>query len=195
ERYFLPRVNTANDNQGKIARSYQKITYKDVYPNIDWVFYINAQGQLEHDFVAQPNGNINDIKMRYNGSVKLELLEDGSLQAITPMGEIAENAPYAYMQDGKAVATSFVLEGGILSFETAPYRGTLTIDPVIEWGTYFGGTGDETGGDITTDIWGNVYLCGTTTSSSNIATTGAFQDTLVDNDEAFLSKWNSEGTL
>src|SRR5690606_30264848 len=107
ERYFLPWVNTTNDNAGVLARSFQKITYKDVYPNIDWVFYFNAQGRLEHDFVVHPKGNITDIKMRYKGSTELGLKPDGSLEAQTPIGKIIENAPYAYTQDGEQVSSAF----------------------------------------------------------------------------------------
>src|SRR5690606_28719783 len=120
----------------------------------------------EHDFIVHPDGNISDIKIKYKGSTNLTLQEDGSLQAATPMGTVTEQTPYAYMQDGQSVATTFVLEGAILSFRTAPYSGTLTIDPVIEWGTYFGGTANEALGalDMTTDSWGNVYLCGATNS-------------------------------
>ncbi len=47
---------------GFTAKSYNKIVYKDVYPNIDWVLYVK-DNKVEYDFVVNPGGNVNDIKV------------------------------------------------------------------------------------------------------------------------------------
>jgi len=65
---------------------------------------------------------------------------------------------------------------------------------VRQWGTYYGGEGDEYGLSCSIDISGNVYLAGETTSTSAIASNG-HQNTIgsiVDRD-AFLVKFNSSG--
>ena len=65
---------------------------------------------------------------------------------------------------------------------------------VRQWGTYYGGTGDDKGRSCATDASGNIYLSGYTRSTSGIATTGAHQTTYGGaTDDAFLVKFNSSG--
>ena len=67
----------------------------------------------------------------------------------------------------------------------------LIIDPVVrQWGTYYGGTGDDRGYSCATDASGNIYLSGWTRSTSGIATTGAHQTTNGGSLDAFLVKFN-----
>ncbi|WP_162996346.1 MBG domain-containing protein [Mucilaginibacter celer] len=69
----------------------------------------------------------------------------------------------------------------------------------FEWGTYYGGSGDEAARAVATDADGNIYVGGFTNSSSNIALNG-FQNTgyssnvLVDRD-GFLAKFTNTGSL
>jgi len=62
------------------------------------------------------------------------------------------------------------------------------------WGTYYGGSDEDGGYSCTTDASGNVYLAGSTESTSNIATPGAHQTTHGGNGDAFLVKFDSAGT-
>jgi hypothetical protein len=196
ERYFQPWVNTYNSNYGVKAHHYSRVTYRDVYPHIDWVFYFNDKGQLEHDFVVRPGGKVSDIKMQYRGAGKIALTANGSLSATTAMGTITEQAPIAHDATGRRVPVRFVLTKDVLQFDVSAYSGTLTIDPVVEWGTYFGGAADDVGLAIETDRWGNIYLAGRTQSVANISTTGAHQSIYgAGNNDAFLSKWDSSGAL
>ena len=158
------------------ARSYKRITYKDVYPNIDWVLYVRNE-KLEYEFVIRKGGKASDIKLKYGGATDLRLAEDGTLTAYTPQGSIAEHAPYTYQEDGAAVASNFRLSGNELRYETGVYSGDLVIDPTIGWATYFGGSLSDNGIAITGDAAGNVYITGNTTSTNNIATTGSYQST------------------
>ncbi len=64
------------------------------------------------------------------------------------------------------------------------------------WSTYFGGTGDDQGYNVAVDGNGDVYLSGQTSSSSNIASNGAFQTIYGGGTyDAFLAKFNSAGNL
>lgn len=200
ERYYLSWVNKDNRNEGIQAHTYNKVTYKDVYPHIDWVFYVNAQQQVEHDFIVHPGGNVADIQLKYQGSIQLNIEEDGSLLAKTPKGTIQESAPYSFDEQGKEVSSAFKLNGDILSFEVGSYNGTLTIDPVVEWGTYFGGPDNDVAADLAMDKYGDIYMVGSTSSTSNIATTGAHETVYQGGSssqegDAFFSKWNSDGDL
>ncbi|HTX87396.1 MAG TPA: hypothetical protein VMC08_00275, partial [Bacteroidales bacterium] len=62
------------------------------------------------------------------------------------------------------------------------------------WGTYYGGTGTDMGGDVVTDLQGDVYLSGSTTSLSNISTPGAFKVNESGGNDGFLVKFDSSGT-
>ena len=63
------------------------------------------------------------------------------------------------------------------------------------WGTYYGGSsGDEIKGSKANGNSG-LYVTGRTNSPNNIATTGAYQDSLANSTDAFLSYFNRNGVL
>jgi uncharacterized repeat protein (TIGR01451 family) len=65
---------------------------------------------------------------------------------------------------------------------------------VREWGTYYGGTGNDIGKSVKADNLGNIYLAGYTSSTTSIAS-GGHQNTYGGgNYDAFLVKFNSSGT-
>ncbi|MBX7225093.1 MAG: SBBP repeat-containing protein, partial [Chitinophagales bacterium] len=61
------------------------------------------------------------------------------------------------------------------------------------WGSYYGGTAIDEGISIATDLSGNIYLAGTTTSGNGIASAGAFQTTNKGNGDGFIVKFNPNG--
>ena len=85
---------------GFTAHAYTKVTYKEVYPNIDWVVYTNGNS-VEYDFVVRPGGNAAEIKLRYSGAAELSLAKDGSITANSPMGTIHEKQPVAFAGSDK----------------------------------------------------------------------------------------------
>ena len=164
ENYYL------SGTEGFTAHAYNKVTYKDVYPNIDWVVYIRDE-KVEYDFVVRPGGNAHDIQLRYDGAKTLSINADGGVEATTPMGTVQEMKPYAYVQEtGLPVASKFKLKGNTLTFNTDSYDGTLTIDPYLSWSTYYGGTGDDYATTITSyGGTGLLYVGGYTSSTAGIA--------------------------
>lgn len=202
--YFEQYLNKGLNGQ---AFTFKKVTYKNVYPSIDWVFYFNASGKLEHDFIVHPGGNVADIKMKYGGATGLNINKDGSLTATTPMGSVTESAPHSYTEDGRTVASAFSLKGNMLTFRTAPSKGKLTIDPTLAWGTYYGTDAGTSGSGmemlaIRPDSDGNIYVAGTAGDGySNVVTTGSYQSVLhveyymtwAIGVNQFLLKMNSQG--
>jgi hypothetical protein len=63
-------------------------------------------------------------------------------------------------------------------------------DGVLEWGTYYGGEGNDAGFECSVDLAGNIYMTGESTSSGSIATPGAYQETLNGFRDAFLVKFD-----
>lgn len=190
ERYYTEWSGEA----GVIAHSFETVTYKNVYPGIDWVLSAR-NGQLKHEFFVHPGGKVSDIQVRYDGATALRLESDGSLTAVTPLGNITEQAPQCFSQDGSPVASAFRLEGNVLRYEVAPYKGVLLIDPTLDWATYFGDLGADGGSAVATDAAQNVYMAGSTESSVNIATSGAFQTVYGRFTDVFLAKFSTSGSL
>jgi hypothetical protein len=83
--------------------------------------------------------------------------------------------------------------GGPITFGTGGYDAFLVkfnSSGVRQWATYYGGSENDKGISCALDASGNVYMIGTTTSTSGIATAGADETTVND---GFLVKFNSSG--
>ncbi|MFH1051118.1 MAG: T9SS type A sorting domain-containing protein [bacterium] len=72
---------------------------------------------------------------------------------------------------------------------------TLVIDPELFWGTYFGGNRYDYFTNVTLDSRDNIYAIGYTESSSQIATSGAYQTSYAGNWDAVLAKFNNQGRM
>lgn len=189
ENYFLPQ-----HQEGVKAYLYKKITYKNIYPNIDWVIYTNGN-DLKYDFVVHKGGDAGNIRMQYNGTSNISLNE-GSVTAVTPFGSITEPLPYTYDNTTrKQVASAYKLDGNIISFETYQ-TDNITIDPALSWSTYYGGGNDELSNGVAATLNGDVCIVGRTGSTNNIATTGSFLTTIpstTHQGNGFLVKFNNTG--
>lgn len=180
------------------VKSYKDITYKNIYNGIDLKWYENNH-QLEYDFIVKPYADLEQIKLEVAGAQKLSISKTGELLIKTPLGTIVEKAPIAY-QSGKVIASEWELKNNVLSFKIANYDHNLPliIDPAARlWGTYYGGagTGSERSNFCTSDINGNVYIGGQTTSNvgTQIATVGSYQSTLAGGNDAYIAFFNNSG--
>ena len=183
---------------------YSKITYKDIYPNIDFVFYAQKEnkGQLKYDIVVRAGGNINDIKFDYKGlSPKLinqQLNFEVNLNN-SPV-EFTENIPLSYdLLTHQPIKINYLRNiGGDISFKIADggkNNNGIVIDPSLVWGTYFGGDSFESSYGVITDSLGNVFSIGSTSSTSGIATSGAYQTSkTVGQGDAYLTKFSNIGS-
>jgi hypothetical protein len=92
-----------------------------------------------------------------------------------------------------AGAHQTVYAGGPIVFGTGGYDAFLVkfnSSGVRQWATYYGGSQDDMGISCAVDASGNVYMIGSTSSTSGIATAGAHETTIND---GFLVKFNSNG--
>ncbi|MBA3829104.1 MAG: SBBP repeat-containing protein [Taibaiella sp.] len=190
ERFYLPGFSIA----GMQAHTYKKITYKDVYPDIDWVIKI-VDDKLEYEFIVGLNGKVSDIQLQYNGQTSLIIGKDKSITASTPLGSIREQAPICYDTHGGKIRSAYKLSNNnIVTYDVNDYMGKLVIDPVLQWGSYYGDSGiTSIAYSAICDSLANVYTCGLTWSANFIATTGTYQSTYQGNADAFLVKFDSLG--
>ena len=57
---------------------YEKLLYKEIYSGIDLLYYGN-KGNIKLDFIVQPNKNIDNIKLNFEGADKITIDEEGNL--------------------------------------------------------------------------------------------------------------------
>ena len=145
------------------------VRYQSVYPGIDLVFY-GKEGRLEYDFKVAPGADPSLAELQFEGADKLKLSGGDLILTGEDDGGLRLQAPHIYQRDGDRqtpVAGRFVLRAGNrVAFEIGSYDRSreLIIDPVLDFSTYFGGSGTETSPSVSVNGNGNIYIVGTTTS-------------------------------
>ncbi len=176
-----------------------RVKYEAVYPGIDLVYYGN-QSQLEYDFVIAPGCDPKLISLRFEGADKLELDEKGDLVVQLPGGKLRWHKPMAYqnLQGGRReIACACSLQNGNrLGFAVAAYDHSqpLTIDPVLVYSSYLGGSDFDEGLAVAVDGSGNFYLTGETLSVDFPTTGNTFHPAVSGGNEIFVTKFQSNGT-
>ena len=168
-------VNYFKNANAKASKKYitDKISYENIYENIDLVFYKDAEGNLKYDFILKAGARISDIELDYVGVKNMLLHTDGTLSYSTSWGIIKEDKPFSYRAaDNSTIDIAYSLNGTKLSFisEIDVVTETIIIDPIyVDWSTYFYGTGNTTTGwswtwvlDLDIDDSNNVYVTGMT---------------------------------
>lgn len=181
---------------------YRRLRIAEVYPGIDLVYYGN-DGRLEFDFLVSPGADPSRIRFALespNGRLKLD--SHGDLLLSTPSGEFRQHKPTVYqITDGRRTP----VEGAYqlfsrrshteIRFALAAYDRSrpLTIDPILTYATFLGGAGPDTASDIASDSSGNAYVTGWT-ESFDFPVTAATQGVLQGGRDAFITKFNSNGS-
>jgi gliding motility-associated-like protein len=180
--------------------NFQTLVYNNIYQGIDLKYY-SEHNELKYDLIVQPDGDIEDIKLEFNGQQHIEL-KNGKLEISTTSKKLIEHIPLAYqIINGKKVIVNvkYRLTNNCVGFSCASYNKSapLIIDPILFYATYVGGNGDDLYlvGNIQKDKSGNIYTAGYTSSTNFPATAGALQSSYGGgNYDAFVFKLNSAGT-
>jgi hypothetical protein len=178
--------------------NYARVAYLGVYPGVNLVYYGNQQ-QLEYDFVVAPGADPGSIRLGFQGANSVSLDGQGNLVLATALGDVLEHAPVVYQDVGGArqpVTGQFVLLGqSEVGFQVGAYDASLplTIDPVLSYSTYLGGSGADSGQAIAVDGSGNAYVTGYATST-DFPTTFAYQNVNAGGNDVFVAKLNAAGT-
>ncbi|MES2761398.1 MAG: PKD domain-containing protein [Bacteroidota bacterium] len=176
ENYFI-----GNDPSKWASRvkSYKQIKYHDLYKGIDLKLF-SDKNNFRFDFVIKPGADVNQLVMNFTGQDRLSVV-DGDLIIHTEVGEIAQQAPYAYqIINGKEIKVecSYSLEKDRVRFKLGNNYNKdheLIIDPTLVFATYTGSLSDNFGMTATYDVQGNAYTAGMCFGPSYPLSPGAFQ--------------------
>lgn len=187
------------------VKSYKKLTFKNIYPGIDWVLYNSSQEGFKYDFIVYPEADPSNIKMLYKATKALVMDSQGNIILENPIGSLKEKAPYTYVLSNKKFKHSaFKIEHS--SCKNGIYTSvvgitvnkiadqTLVIDPQLVWSTFYGGSSWEGTTCLDIDSQGNVYMTGYT-ASLNIPLNSSgtyFQSASA---SAFILKFANSGTM
>ncbi|MEI6898523.1 MAG: T9SS type B sorting domain-containing protein, partial [Bacteroidota bacterium] len=215
---YLNFYTTATPTEGVTnVRHYKTVTYKNIYPGIDLEFIVTEKQGYKYNFVIHPGGNINNIKLKIIGPDQISQVGD-TLRFSTSLGIVDELIPESYFLDNNSQTTSppapllkergvgvglvkahfQQISQGVFGFSVegeTPENATLIIDPTCKrlWGTYYGGLQDDRGMYVAIDPNHNAILTGWTYAPINIATIGAFQETISGWADGFVAKFTANG--
>ncbi|MCS6904558.1 MAG: SBBP repeat-containing protein [Bacteroidia bacterium] len=181
--------------------SYQKIIYRNVYRNIDLVFYPH-KGHLKYDFVIHPGGNPKDIKLRYNAGdskLNIKLTKQGEVEVKHPLGKLIDEAPVVY-QNNISIPAYYTLEpqSGVISFVLSEFDPSqdVIIDPLVrQWATFYGGNRRDRAFAVTEDAAGKITIAGSTLSTSTLIFPGLGSNPIPFGGEtdAFIAQFDANG--
>jgi len=148
-----------------------------VWPGVDWVLrYDERVGGVKQEFVVQGGYRWDGVRLWIWSRGGAEVSE-GRLRVRTEYGEFVEEGLVGYYGSERVGVRYRLLserqEGEVKVVEVgyevsgAPEVGekTLVIDPVLQWGTYFGGSGVDEAHSVAVDRSGNVFVVGWTAST------------------------------
>jgi hypothetical protein len=156
------------------VQRYGALRYADVYPGVDLVLH-GTQESLEYDFDVAPHSDPSRVAVSFDGATSVRLEPSGDLTLTVNGGEMGFRPPVAYQERNgrrESVDARYELDvDGVVRFALGDYdrARTLTIDPVLSYSTYlggsvgqFGGNGNDTAYALAVDVFGNAYLAGFT---------------------------------
>ena len=179
--YYYSSPLSATNNQTVMAAAYKKITYKNLYDNIDVSFYFpDSKEGIEYDIILHPGADISKIQMKYHGARHLILDTEGNINFDAGAGTFIDHAPIGFVGTSP-ITIRFKLSDKTVSF-IAPieYDRTkeLLIDPWIKDPAF----NNNEVYDVSYDKYGNVYGYGSS---------DPFQYVKIDNTGAIKWKYSA----
>lgn len=131
------------------AKTFQAITYKNIYPGIDIRYFMDEGNNLKYDFIVHPGARVSDIALKYNGANQVAV-KKRELIVTTTLGTNRSLRPFTYQlnEGGRSeVDCRYELRGNIVRFKVDDYDRTkvLVIDPTLIFFTYSGSSASNFG--------------------------------------------------
>ena len=162
------------------CKSYQAVTYKSIYNDIDLVYYVK-DNQLKYDLIIYPGADLSQVQLQYDGVSSLQLRNE-ELVVGTSVGEVQELKPYSFQvikSKKEAVHCNYKINGQTISFEVSNYdkEQILVIDPSIVFSSYSKSSADNWGFTATHGSDGSFFGAGIAQPTGFPTTTGAILET------------------
>jgi len=147
--------------------TYRRVRYAQTYPGIDLAYH-GDRGRLEFDFEVKPGADPRRIAIDFSGVAGARMNPDGSTTLTDGGGDLTLKRPIAWQQIGGArreVRAGYQIANASRSARITIALGDydhsqpLTIDPLLAFSTYFGGSVTEINA-TGIDSSGNVYVTG-----------------------------------
>lgn len=158
--YYVYGVGTTGNIKANIFR---KITYKNLYPNID-IEYCFPKGKegIKYNIIIRPGGDLSKVRVTYEDVSSILINSTGDVEVKTPIATFTDHAPVSYYlgEERNTLDTKYVLNGNTESFViTGSYdhSKTIVIDP---WSTSPAMATYNQAYEVDWDIAGNVYAFG-----------------------------------
>ena len=150
------------------VKGYKKITYKNLYDNIDVEYTIHPKTGVKYNLILYPGADLSQVKLKYsdsktnvkNENISIQLNNEGQIQINTSLGDVIEHSPVTFYENSnQKIESKYIFENNILTFNLAEYDHTkkVIIDPWIVSPTY---TTSTAVWEVETDGVGNIYTIG-----------------------------------
>jgi hypothetical protein len=159
---------------------YQQVRVSSVYDGIDLVFHTDGN-HLEYDFVLAPGADPARIQLAFTGTRAIDVDPASGDLVLTALdgSQLRQHRPNVFQQSAAhrvSIAASYrTLGPSQATFALAPYDHTraLTIDPTVDFTTFYGGSSYDTPTAIAVDSQGDTYIAGCTGSMNFPVTNGS----------------------
>jgi len=148
-------VNVNNIN------AFKKITYKNLYPNIDVEYTFHPTDGIKYTVILHPGADASQLKMKYTDANKLSVKPDNDLHIRTDFGDIIDHAPVTFYANNTSstITSKFIKSGNSISFLLGAYDKSQTV--IIDPWTQTPGISNSHGvWECEKDASGNVYIIG-----------------------------------
>jgi gliding motility-associated-like protein len=147
---------------------FKKITYQNVYNNIDIEYVIpeNRSEGIKYNVILNPGADVNDIRISYSGDLsQIFINKSGEIIIKGKVNDIKEHLPVSYFKNNIElnVPCRFNLVDNLISFifeSKLELNRTLVIDPWVSTISTF--SANNYAYDVDYDYAGNLYVHGGT---------------------------------
>lgn len=157
--YTIYNSNRELININKIP-SFQKLIYKDLYPNIDVVYEFHPEIGIKYSVVLHPGSDPSVVKLSYSKDIQMQ--SDGTIRTSTVLGDIIDHAPLTFYEGNVSdvIHSQYRIMGNVISFELSDYNRmrTVVIDPWTQTPNF--NTNWKCIWECERDGAGNVYIIG-----------------------------------
>jgi gliding motility-associated-like protein len=153
---FYRNGNLVNESR---LKSYNRLVYKDMYPNIDVVYEMHPESGVKYSLILHPGANPSDIKLTYSKECSIDAY--GRIIISTSFGDVIDHAPITfYEENGEPIHSKFELSEGIITFKLSGYNSSkkVVIDPWTQTPNF--NTNWKCVWECEKDASGNVYIIG-----------------------------------